>query len=276
MYDFSKPKGEVSQTYPKPHALLTAFEVARVSVEYPSSWLLDAVTPGSTVGAGRPVLVIPGFYATDGLTGRLRAHLRKLDYRAHGWRLGRNFGLTDELLDALPARFDDVYASDGEPVSVVGWSFGGLLARWLAHERPGQVRQVVCMGSPWRAEGERTRTTGMFERAAVKHGLSDRAEAVVDALRKPLPVLCTAIYSKTDGITNWRSCALDDGERCENIAVPSSHVGLVSNPLALAALADRLAQDPLDPGPFDWTRALRHTVLGSLGEDTSSTVLVSA
>ena len=139
----------------------------------------------------------------------------------------------------------------------------GLLARWLAHERPERVRQVVCLGSPWRPEGERTRTTAMFERSAAKHGLSTRAQPVVEALRRPLPVLCTAIYSKTDGVLNWRSCALDEGERCENVSVPSSHVGLVSNPLALAAIADRLAQDPRHPEPFAWTRCLRRSVLGT-------------
>ena len=62
---------------------------------------------------------------------------------------------------------------------VVGWSFGGLLARWLAHERPDAVRRVICLGSPWRPEGEVTRTTAMFERAADKHGLSPRAREIV-------------------------------------------------------------------------------------------------
>lgn len=71
---------------------------------------------------------------------------------------------------------------------------------------------------------------------------------------------CTAIYSKTDGILNWRSCVLDEGERSDNISVPSSHLGLVSNPLALAAVADRLAQDPDNYQPFDWGRCLRQSV----------------
>ena len=68
-------------------------------------------------------------------------------------------------------------------MSVVGWSFGGLLARWLAHQRPDAVRQVVCLGSPWRPEGEHTRTTPMFERSARKHGLSTAPATIVDTLR---------------------------------------------------------------------------------------------
>ena len=148
------------------------------------------------------------------------------------------------------------------PVSLVGWSFGGLLARWLAHQRPEAVRQVVCLGSPWRAEGERTRATGMFERARVRFGITERAEEIVAELRGPVPVHLTAIWSRTDGIAHWRGCRVDDGDLAENVHVPSSHVGLVSNPLSLAALADRLAQDPASWRPFSWSTCLRGRVLG--------------
>jgi pimeloyl-ACP methyl ester carboxylesterase len=269
MYEFRPPDAEAaSPALAKPHVLLTAAEALRVSVEYPASWVLDALVPARPEGEGRPVLVLPGFYGTDGMTRRLRAHLRRLDYSAHGWRLGRNVGLTDRIVDGLLERFDDLADRHRQPVSLVGWSFGGLLARWLAHQRPEGVRRVVCLGSPWRAEGERTRSTAMFERAAARYGLSLRAREIVEELRGPVPVPCTAIFSKTDGILNWRSCALDEGEGCENITVPSSHVGLVSNPLALAVLADRLAQDPHHPEPFEWSRCLRR----SLGVGVTSAV----
>ena len=108
-------------------------------------------------------------------------------------------------------------------MDVVGWSFGGLLARWLAHQRPTQVRSVVTLGSPWRPEGERTRTTPLFERSRRTHGLSERAEKVIDELRGPLPVPTTAIWSKTDGIVGWRGCRVeetDGGPTARNVAVP--------------------------------------------------------
>jgi pimeloyl-ACP methyl ester carboxylesterase len=273
MYDFQKDSDETAQAaYPKPHVLLTASEVARLPVEYGWSLLLDKVVPVRSSAEGRPVLVLPGFYATDGMTARLRSHLRAHGYRVHGWGLGRNVGLTDAILDGILARVDELHDRYGEPLSVIGWSFGGLLARWLAHERPDAVRQVLCLGSPWRAEGERTRATAMFERAAAQHGLSERARDVVDVLRRPLPVPCTAIYSRTDGITSWRSCLLDDGERCENIAVPSSHVGLTSNPITLAVVVDRLAQQPDDIAAFDWATCLRRSVRARIGRRSGPVV----
>jgi pimeloyl-ACP methyl ester carboxylesterase len=268
MYDLSK-HGGATTTYAgapprlrRPSLLLTACELGRFSVELPTSLIVDALVPTSDQGQGRPVLVLPGFYSPDVATQRCRTHLTGMGWRTHAWGLGRNFGLTDEIIDGVLARFDEVHEQHGEPVSVVGWSFGGLLARWLAHQRPDRVRQVVCLGSPYRPEGEHTRTTPLFERTARTHGLSSRALEIVATLRQPLPVPATAIYSRTDGIVNWRGCALDEGEG-ENISVPSSHVGLLTNPLALAALTDRLAQDPLHPEPFSWSRCLRRALVAA-------------
>src|SRR3954462_165639 len=140
---------QATASYPKPHVLLTASEVARVPIEYGWTWVLDHLAPPRGA-AGRPVLVLPGFYATDGLTRLLRTHLKSHGYQAHGWGMGRNIGLTDRILDGVLAGLDELYARYEEPVSIVGWSFGGLLARWVAHQRPEQVRQVICLGSPWR------------------------------------------------------------------------------------------------------------------------------
>jgi pimeloyl-ACP methyl ester carboxylesterase len=264
MYDFRAagigrdPDGRPD--LPKPSLVLTAGEAFRLPGEYAGSLLVDAfadrLLADRGLGAGRPVLVVPGFHATDAATRRLRGHLGHRGWDPHGWGVGTNHGLTDQVLDGLLARLDQVHGDHQEPVSLVGHSFGGLLARWLAHQRPELVRQVVTLGSPWRPEGERTRTTRMFERSRRTHGLSERAEAVVDELREPLLVFSTAIWSRTDGIVPWRGCALDEGPTTENVAVPSSHVGLVANPLALAVLTDRLAQDPERPLPFSWRRVV--------------------
>jgi pimeloyl-ACP methyl ester carboxylesterase len=267
VYDFAARRGggTAREALPVPSWWLTACEPGRFSVELPVSLLLDAIVRTPEQGDGRPVLVLPGFSSADGATRVCRSHLRRLGYRAHGWGLGRNHGLTDPIIDGVLARLDDLRTRYDEPVSVVGWSFGGLLARWVAHQRPDAVRQVVCLGSPYRPEGEHTRTTPFFERSARTHGLSDRALEVVDTLRRPLDVPVSVIYSRTDGIVNWRGCALTDDElgagRGENISVPSSHVGLLTNPVSLAALDDRLAQDPADWQPFDWSRCLKRMVM---------------
>lgn len=250
-----------------PARALMLLELPRWTVEYGASRLLDLAAvalPERDLGAGRPVLVLPGFSAHDKLTGRLRGHLAQRGWQVHGWELGSNHGLTERIVTGLPRRLAEVADQYDEPVAVVGWSFGGLLARWLAHEDPDRVRQVVCLGSPWRAEGERTRATGMFEKSKVKHGIVDNAREIVDLLRGPVPVPLTAVWSKTDGIVPWRGCTVDEqadpparaGAIAENVEVVSSHVGMVANPLVLSVVVDRLRQDPAAWEPFAWRNVL--------------------
>jgi hypothetical protein len=63
------------------------------------------------------------------------------------------------------------------------------------------------------------------------------------AIAGDLPMPTTSIYSRTDGIVNWRTCLLRPSATAENIEVHlASHVGLGVNPAALWAVADRLAQ----------------------------------
>jgi len=248
MYDFHGDQTASGDASSAPPLALTALELPRVLGEYTASRLLDVALkpmPGRAVGEGRPVLVLPGFAADDRLTGRLRGHLRSRGFRVHGWQLGSNIGLTDRLVDGLTDRFLAVADQYEQPVSIVGWSFGGLLARRLAHEYPDRVARIVCLGSPWRADGERTRATAMFERSRVKHGISERALDIITRLREPVPVPVTAVYSRTDGIVPWRGCRVEERPEplAENVEVLSSHVGLVSNPLVLRIVVDRLTRD---------------------------------
>lgn len=257
MYDFESERTDAAAVTPgrAPARALMYLELPRWVGEYAASRTLDLITPARQVGEDRPVLVLPGFSANDAMTGRLRGHLRRHGFRVHGWKLGRNHGLTDRLVEGVVERFDALTQQYDEPVSIVGWSFGGLLARWLAHEHPDDVRQIVCLGSPWRAEGERTRATAMFERSRERYGISERAREIVDRARGPVPVPTTAIWSKTDGVVPWRGCRVDeatDPAPAENIEVLSSHVGMVANPVVLAAVVDRLTQDPADWKPFTW------------------------
>jgi hypothetical protein len=68
----------------------------------------------------------------------------------------------------------------------------------------------------------------------------------------------TAIYTRTDGIVDWRACVEAGGRRCENIEVLGTHSGLGFNIAALVAVADRLAQPRGRWRPFRPPLALRH------------------
>jgi pimeloyl-ACP methyl ester carboxylesterase len=192
-------------------------------------------------GDGHPVLVLPGLLADDASTRALRSVLRRLGYRVHGWRLGRNIGPTAECLRGMSARIDDLSDRYGRPISLVGWSLGGIFARDLARQTPDSVRQVVTLGSPFRlTRSSQSRATRVFERFAHLH-VSNLA-LPLESESRPLTVPATSIYSRYDGIVHWQTCLQDPSPTAENIAVHASHLGLGHHPAVLYALADRLAQ----------------------------------
>ena len=189
-------------------------------------------------GDGHPVLVFPGFMASDFSTRTLRAFLRGLGYRAHGWKLGRNVGPSPEVAARMVERLQEIRRRYGRPVSLVGWSLGGIYARELARRFVPDVRQVITLSSPF-VDVEATNVPSYLRDR--RRALPDEAD-YRDLLRAPLPMPMTALYSRTDGITAWESCCVDEGPRSQSIEVASSHLGIGHHPVALLVIADRLAQ----------------------------------
>lgn len=195
-------------------------------------------------GDPHPVLVLPGLLASDTSTVPLRGWLRRLGYPVVGWALGRNRGPTREVVDALPPLVQRLAAEHAEPVSIVGWSLGGIFARELALRCPRQIRQVISLGSPFaplQRQADRTAGTRAYHRYA-ERDVADRIPRFDRAVRRPLPVPSTSVYSRGDGVVDWRACLQPVGPTSENVAVHGSHLGMGHNPAVLWVVADRLAQ----------------------------------
>jgi pimeloyl-ACP methyl ester carboxylesterase len=193
-------------------------------------------------GQRHPVLVLPGLLATDSSTAVLRRWIDRLGYPVAGWELGRNRGPTRQVVDGLPRAVERLADQHGLPVSVVGWSLGGIFARRLALRMPDRIRQVTTLGSPFGDREQYAETPGAraYRRTAPGHA-ADRIHPDDAASRRPLPVPSTSVYSRWDGIVDWRSCLQPPGPRSENIEVRASHLGLGYHPAVLWIVADRLA-----------------------------------
>jgi len=189
-------------------------------------------------GDGHPVLVLPAFMTSDVSTRLLRGFLRARGYATHGWKLGRNTGPSPETIAGLGMRLEDLRSRYGRPVSVIGWSLGGIYARELARAFPADVRQVITLASPFRNLEAVNVPTFLLKRRP-RH--PDEA-ALRERLREPVPVPMTAIYSRTDGVASWESCMAEAGPLSESIEVDSSHLGIGWHPVVLLTIAERLAQ----------------------------------
>lgn len=226
MIDLDRVFDRSGTVRPPPPAML-AREWAALLFDHPPPPDPAAFPPGG----GHSVLVIPAFLTGDVITAPLRRFLDRCGYRARGWGLGVNWGPTPEAVAGLRRRLSDLRAVAGGPVSLIGFSMGGLMARYLAAERPADVRMVITLGSPFRLP-----TASSIE--PLVRLFAPRFSAEIDPARlaDPLPVPAVAIYTMDDGIVAWESCADPGG----GVAVPGAHVTLCRNPHALAAVARAL------------------------------------
>lgn len=190
-------------------------------------------------GNGQPVLVLPGFGASDVSTRPLRRSLARLGYSSYGWAQGTNTGMNRQRRELLVTQLQAIHTRHGQPVALVGWSLGGVFARELARAFPEQVSQVFTLGSPINHDPEANNVTALFRRLNPQHNTD--VEAFRERIVAP-PVPCTAIYTRQDGIVHWRCCLENDGPQTENVEVAGTHVGLPWNPQVLAAIAERLAR----------------------------------
>lgn len=232
-------------TYRAPRRSLLWSEHLRASAETVAFYAaLPALTSGPR-GDGHRVLVLPGLLANDSSTAPLRQVLRSRGYRAHGWGLGTNIGPTSRITEGLFDRLQDLHDRDGAPVTLIGWSLGGLLSRELARHAPEHVRSVITLGSPLRlntgSSVNASHASAAFHFFRPWHtdffgGHEPEEERV------PLTMPATSIYSRFDGIVPWQACLQLDGPQRENVEVNASHMGLGVHPPTIQIVLDRLAQ----------------------------------
>jgi len=219
------------------------------------------------------VVVVPGFGSDDRYTAPLRHYLNRLGFRAEGWGLGKNLagvdlphsledlspgwqfaqkenyrgeGSVPFLADRLAQRVRERHASVGEPITLIGWSLGGYLAREVARDLPEIVDRVITMGSPAIGGPKYTAAAPFFRNRGmdldwIEEQISRREERPI---RQPI----TAIYSRNDAVVSWRAAIDHHSENVNHIEVSAPHLGMGFNPtiwnhIVKALEADAVAAD---------------------------------
>ncbi|MGD9744296.1 MAG: alpha/beta fold hydrolase [Dongiaceae bacterium] len=191
-------------------------------------------------GRNHVVLVLPAVLTGDGATRPLRSFLQRCGYRVFGWELGVNWGPTPRLLDGSRQRLEALAAIEAGPISLIGVSLGGLMARDLAHRFPHRVRQVATLGSPFRLPTA-TPLEPLFRLLARYYS----ADIDPRRLAAPLPMRSIELYSREDGLVAPETCFTEEpGQTARETArdVGGAHMTICRNPAALAALARALAE----------------------------------
>jgi pimeloyl-ACP methyl ester carboxylesterase len=230
----------------EPSKFLFAVEAFRALYEYALSWALD--TPLQYIcprGDGHPVLLIPGLGGADSSTAYLQRFLKELGYDARPWGLGRNYGPRggiNEMSKRLAERVQNLSQEcEGQQVSLIGWSLGGIYSREIAKTCPEIIRQVITLGTPFKLATAGINVGKLYE--FLSKDTSYKSPEVTAQLSVAPPVPFTSMYSKSDGVVHWKCSIEDTGHQVENIEVPgASHLGIGHNPISLFIMANRLSQ----------------------------------
>ena len=239
----------VATAHRPPSDWLALTEAPRAIFEFASFLALRPALSFLPRGDGHPVLVLPGFLASDTSTIPLRNLLTQLGYDAVGWDMGRNIQITATRVKAMGACLNALHQRTGRKVSIIGWSLGGLLARELAKLHPKAVRQVISLGSPLSADRGISKVARIFEALNGPVTEVQHRGKFVD-LGTPPPVPSTSVFTKGDGVVHWRGSLQPEGPERENVEVLASHIGLGVNPAVMWLIANRLAQREGEWAPF--------------------------
>ena len=199
-----------------------------------------------------PVLLVPGFMAGDATLRAMSRTLRRRGFRTYRSHIHANVGCTLAAAAELETRIESIAIKRESRVHIVGHSLGGMLARGLAVRRPDLISGIVTMGSPMLAPGAHhwMLTAGVdvlvrLSRAGVPGLMSEEcvagscARQSFEESREPMPagVSFTAIYSKRDGIVDWRACVDPEAHAVE---VTASHTGLALDPHVMNIVTEAL------------------------------------
>jgi len=225
---------------PKPPSLLSIAGESLSAIEIVRLLIASPRLRQQTRGNGEPVVVLPGLSAGDASTYLLRGYLKQLGYTTYGWALGRNHGDFRSLVPKVKDRVRGIWERSDRPVHIIGWSFGGILAREVGRDHPHMVAQVITMGSPIVGGSKYTSLAGLYESRGAD---LDKMEASIDKFEKtPIKVPLTSIYTKRDGVVGWQASIDRYNSHTDHIEVDTTHLGLGFSPEVFEILAKKLAE----------------------------------
>ncbi|MDB5706800.1 MAG: hypothetical protein JWN66_3916 [Sphingomonas bacterium] len=188
---------------------------------------------------GPRLVVLPGLLATDAAMRPMRLGLNHAGYRAYRWGLGRNLGASADLFERLDRRLDQVQRRDPRPIILLGWSFGGLIAREYAKVAPHRVRAVITLGSPFSGDLSTTMLARVYEWVA---GHRVDAPPIECTLPQKPPVPTAAIWSRCDGVIPAAAARGGVDEADYRIEVSCAHLAFPSDRATLAAVIEAIAR----------------------------------
>jgi triacylglycerol lipase len=207
---------------------------------------------GVSDGAGQPVLLVPGFLAGDDTLTLMTDWLRRTGHAASRSGIRFNVDCSGASIKRLERQLEQLVQREGRRAAIIGHSRGGHFAKVLAMKRPELVSGVVALGSPLlnpfaihplvRLQIELVGALGSLG----VPGLFGRSCLDGDCClefwqrsigKPPSDVGYVSVYSRSDGVVDWRACLDPHASHAE---VDASHIGMSLSAQVYRTVADAL------------------------------------
>ena len=188
-------------------------------------------------GDGRHVLLIPGLLASEHRMEPMRAILEAAGFRAHGWGMGRNLGPRVDTLEQIDRKVDAIRSLGNAPVTLVGWSLGGLFAREYAKFAHEKVAGVITLGSPFSGDPRANHAWRLYQMVA-GHPVDCPPFSCSREVKPPVPTI--ALWSRRDGVIHPECARGRTHERDKAIEVDCTHMGFAVAPEGILAVGKAL------------------------------------
>ena len=206
-------------------------------------------------GDGSGAVLIPGFLLPDFYLSEMYGWLRRIGYSPYFSGIRINADCPNLLIQRrLNETIERACGGTGGKIHLIGHSLGGVMARAVASQRPENIASVITLASPFRGAVAHRRV--LIAAKTVRVGIWLKQDPAVlpdcytsrctcdflESLRRDLPAsVCeTAIYTRSDGVVDWRYCVTENPAL--NFEVPGTHIGLALNPAVYSIIAARLRE----------------------------------
>jgi triacylglycerol lipase len=207
--------------------------------------------PPNQLGNGEPILLIPGFLAGDWTLRVMAGWLNRLGYRTYLSGIDWNIDCPNRTGELLRWRLDHIIKETGQPITAIGHSLGGMLARFLGTRYSGKVSSVISVGSPIHLPVTVNplvlfTSHALYPLRRLRGNVPPECGSLEcqcqfqQSVFSPLPshITCTSVFSKEDEVVAWHS-SIDPAS--QNLEVSGRHLGLIVNRQVYQALLEVLS-----------------------------------
>ncbi len=167
------------------------------------------------------IVLLPGFLTTPLSMHFIKRSLKKENINIIDWGLGFNYGCAPLILENFCQKIKDINKEHGK-VILLGWSLGGYIARETARELPDSVSRVITMASPVIGGLKYTAAQKPFMKKG--YNIERTNQMSIERYKVPLTTKTLALYSKVDGIVNWKACIDSWSPNIEHKKVSCNHM----------------------------------------------------